>query len=75
MISSLVEKISSNAIDYEFWEDLVTTNIGLRRGNTAWKINRDVAFVHAPQSFHNVDSNGYMAHENGIVCDDIGSGH
>eukprot|EP00178_Gracilaria_changii_P016695 TRINITY_DN479_c3_g6_i1.p1 TRINITY_DN479_c3_g6~~TRINITY_DN479_c3_g6_i1.p1 ORF type:complete len:872 (+),score=137.17 TRINITY_DN479_c3_g6_i1:313-2928(+) len=39
--------------------------------NTAWRVNRDVAFVQAPQRFHNVDKQDFMAHRNAIFYDGI----
>lgn len=42
-----------------------------REANTSWRINRDVAFVQAPQRFHNVDEADVMAHRNAIFYDGI----
>lgn len=45
-----------------------------RSSNSNWRINRDVAFVQAPQRFHNVDEADYMAHRNAIFYDGICKG-
>lgn len=42
-----------------------------REGNCSWRVNRDVAFVQAPQRFHNVDHADIMAHRNAIFYDGI----
>lgn len=42
-----------------------------RQANTAWRVNRDVAFIQAPQRFHNVDHADIMAHRNAIFYDGI----
>lgn len=42
-----------------------------RDSNCAWRVNRDVAFVQAPQRFHNVDHADVMAHRNAIFYDGI----
>lgn len=45
-----------------------------RDSNSAWRVNRDVAFVQAPQRFHNVDDADVMAHRNAIFYDGICKG-
>lgn len=45
-----------------------------RDSNCAWRVNRDVAFVQAPQRFHNVDASDVMAHRNAIFYDGIMKG-
>ena len=45
-----------------------------RESNRAWRINRDIAFVQAPQRFHNVDDNDFMAHRNALFYDGICTG-
>eukprot|EP00177_Eucheuma_denticulatum_P004887 GFKZ01008882.1.p1 GENE.GFKZ01008882.1~~GFKZ01008882.1.p1 ORF type:complete len:884 (+),score=127.73 GFKZ01008882.1:42-2654(+) len=42
-----------------------------RVSNSAWRVNRDVAFIQAPQRFHNVDKADVMAHRNAIFYDGI----
>lgn len=42
-----------------------------RQANSAWRVNRDVAFIQAPQRFHNVDHADIMAHRNAIFYDGI----
>ncbi len=39
--------------------------------NAAWRINRDVAFIQAPQRFHNVDKDDIMAARNSLFYDGI----
>jgi cellulose synthase/poly-beta-1,6-N-acetylglucosamine synthase-like glycosyltransferase len=42
-----------------------------RHANSAWRVNRDVAFVQAPQRFHNCNEADEMAHRNAIFYDGI----
>lgn len=42
-----------------------------RDSNTSWRVNRDVAFIQAPQRFYNVDKADTMAHRNAIFYDGI----
>lgn len=73
-IPLMMEELSADAADHILPEDLLDPEIGLRNGNTAWRINRDVAFVQAPQRFHNVDGEDYMAHRNAVFYDGICTG-
>lgn len=70
-IPLMLEELSDDAADHILPEDLVDPEIGMRSGNTAWRMNRDVAFVQAPQRFHNVDAEDYMAHRNAVFYDGI----
>lgn len=45
-----------------------------REVNSAWRVNRDIAFIQAPQRFHNVDRADVMAHRNAIFYDGICKG-
>ncbi|PXF48502.1 Cellulose synthase catalytic subunit A [UDP-forming] [Gracilariopsis chorda] len=70
----MLEELSHDAADHVLPEDLVDPEVGLSNGNNAWRINRDVAFVQAPQRFHNVDAEDYMAHRNAVFYDGICAG-
>lgn len=74
VIPLLLEEMSADAMEHVLPEDLVDPEIGMGKGNAAWRINRDVAFVQAPQRFHNVDNNDYMAHRNAVFYDGICAG-
>lgn len=65
----LLEEMRDDAIENTLMVD-EDPEIG-REANTSWRVNRDVAFVQAPQRFHNVDSADVMAHRNAIFYDGI----
>lgn len=62
----------------EMRDDALENTLGLdddpeigRANNQSWRVNRDVAFIQAPQRFHNVDHADVMAHRNAIFYDGI----
>lgn len=65
----LLEEMRDDAVETRMMFD-DDPEIG-RASNTAWRVNRDVAFVQAPQRFHNVDHADIMAHRNAIFYDGI----
>lgn len=65
----LLEEMRDDAIENTMMVD-DDPEIG-REANTSWRVNRDVAFVQAPQRFHNVDNADVMAHRNAIFYDGI----
>lgn len=73
-IPLMLEEMSEDAADHVLPEDLLDPEIGMMNGNKAWRINRDVAFVQAPQRFHNVDADDFMAHRNAVFYDGICTG-
>lgn len=73
-IPLMLEEMSNDAADHILPEDIVDPEIGMSSGNAAWRINRDVAFVQAPQRFHNLDAEDYMAHRNAVFYDGICTG-
>eukprot|EP00172_Hildenbrandia_rubra_P003699 Plantae.Rhodophyta-Hildenbrandia_rubra.ctg6220.p1 GENE.Plantae.Rhodophyta-Hildenbrandia_rubra.ctg6220~~Plantae.Rhodophyta-Hildenbrandia_rubra.ctg6220.p1 ORF type:complete len:710 (+),score=116.14 Plantae.Rhodophyta-Hildenbrandia_rubra.ctg6220:235-2130(+) len=65
----------------EMREDAIENTLNLdedpevgRDNNSAWRINRDIAFVQAPQRFHNLDESDFMAHRNALFYDGICTG-
>lgn len=70
----MLEELADDAADHVLPEDLVDPEIGMGNGNASWRMNRDVAFVQAPQRFHNVDAEDYMAHRNAVFYDGICTG-
>lgn len=74
IIPLLLEELSEDAADHVLPEDLVDPEIGIGNGSSSWRMNRDVAFIQAPQRFHNVDSEDYMAHRNAVFYDGICTG-
>lgn len=70
-IPLMLEELSADAADHLLPEDIVDPEIGMGNGRGAWRMNRDVAFVQAPQRFHNVDAEDYMAHRNAVFYDGI----
>lgn len=70
----MLEELAHDAADHVLPEDLIDPEIGMGNGNSAWRMNRDVAFVQAPQRFHNVDADDYMAHRNAVFYDGICTG-
>lgn len=65
----LLEEMRDDAIENTLMVD-DDPEIG-REANTSWRVNRDVAFIQAPQRFHNVDYADVMAHRNAIFYDGI----
>lgn len=74
VIPLMLEELAEDAVDHVLPEDLLDPEIGMMNGNTAWRINRDVAFVQAPQRFHNLDADDFMAHRNAVFYDGICTG-
>lgn len=74
VIPLMLEEMSADAADHVLPEDLLDPELGMAHGNKEWRINRDVAFVQAPQRFHNLDANDYMAHRNAVFYDGICTG-
>lgn len=70
----MLEELADDAADHILPEDLVDPEIGMGNGNCSWRMNRDVAFVQAPQRFHNVCAEDYMAHRNAVFYDGICTG-
>lgn len=70
----MLEELADDAADLVLPEDLVDPEIGMDNGNSSWRMNRDVAFVQAPQRFHNVDADDFMAHRNAVFYDGICTG-
>ena len=69
-IPLMLEELAVDAADHVLPEDLIDPEIGMG-ANSAWRMNRDVAFVQAPQRFHNLDDLDYMAHRNAVFYDGI----
>lgn len=69
MVPLLLEEMADDAVESTL---VVPDNpeIG-RTANSAWRVNRDVAFIQAPQRFHNVDHSDIMAHRNALFYDGI----
>lgn len=65
----LLEEMRDDAVENTLVAD-EDPEIG-RASNSAWRVNRDVAFIQAPQRFHNVDHSDVMAHRNAIFYDGI----
>ncbi len=69
MVPLLLEEMRDDAVENTLMLD-EDPEIG-RNGNTSWRVNRDVAFIQAPQRFHNVDHEDIMAHRNALFYDGI----
>jgi len=69
MVPLLLEEMRDDAVENTLMLD-DDPEIG-RGVNTAWRVNRDVAFIQAPQRFHNVDKADVMAHRNALFYDGI----
>lgn len=69
MVPLLLEEMRDDAVENTLMLD-DDPEIG-RGVNTAWRVNRDVAFIQAPQRFHNVDKDDVMAHRNALFYDGI----
>lgn len=69
MLPLLLEEMRDDAVENTMMLD-EDPEIG-RDTNSAWRVNRDVAFIQAPQRFHNVDHQDVMAHRNAIFYDGI----
>lgn len=74
VIPLMLEELCEDAADHVLPEDILDAELGMAHGNTSWRINRDVAFVQAPQRFHNVDKDDIMAHRNAVFYDGICTG-
>lgn len=72
-IPLMLEELADDSLELMMPQDLIDCEIGLE-GNSSWRMNRDVAFVQAPQRFHNVDENDFMAHRNAVFYDGICTG-
>lgn len=69
MVPLLLEEMRDDAVENTL---MLEDDPEIGRGvNTAWRVNRDVAFVQAPQRFHNVDRDDFMAHRNALFYDGI----
>lgn len=74
-IPLMLEELAEDAVDRLLPEEFIDAEIGVSRTiETHWRINRDVAFIQAPQRFFNVDEEDYMAHRNALFYDGICSG-
>lgn len=73
-IPLMLEELADDSLEMMMPNDLLDPEIGIGSGNSSWRMNRDVAFVQAPQRFHNVDENDYMAHRNAVFYDGICNG-
>lgn len=74
VIPLLLEELAEDAADHILPEDVLDPELGMKHGNNSWRMNRDVAFVQAPQRFHNLDQNDFMAHRNAVFYDGICTG-
>lgn len=74
-IPLLLEELAHDAVERFLPKEYVDAEIGINSAlETHWRINRDIAFIQAPQRFYNVDEDDYMAHRNAIFYDGICTG-
>jgi len=69
MVPLMLEEMRDDAVEHTLMLN-DDPEIG-REVNAAWRINRDVAFIQAPQRFHNVDKEDIMAARNSLFYDGI----